>query len=142
VTATCPECSGERMHRDPAGLRFDHRNDCAIRDREDARRVADGDLVADGGWEPRPITDTERALLTACGVRPEQIGSTTLITAVTSPPYRSRRISRTGVPLQPSGDGVAIVGRFWIDAITGTPLDLEQIDPESTPDTTTEEAAP
>ena len=124
------------MPRHPAGLTFRHGTGCALRDQEDSRRVADGDLVADGGWEVRPTTDTERTLLGACGATADQIPGRTIVTAVTAVPHPSRPTDRRGVPLGPSGDSVAIVRRSWVDAITGEPLDPDALDPVPTEEAT------
>lgn len=137
MTARCPQCTGQRMARHPAGLTFDHTNTCALRDQEDATRVADGDLVADGGWDVRDTSDTEQTLLIACGAPADRIPARTIVSAVTGVPYPTRRTDGRGVPEHPSGDSVALVRRSWLDPVTRAPLDPDQLDP-----ITTEEAAP
>lgn len=70
----CPDCGGAWVADHPAGLLvFLHSNECGIRGWEDSRRVADADLVAGIGWEPRDPTPTELQLLAALGVDPARV---------------------------------------------------------------------
>ena len=83
MTPTCPTCQGVQLVGHPAGvLEFDHRPDCALREREDATRWSDFE-TANSQWPvydfapnsrtagayslQRPATDTERILLAALG---------------------------------------------------------------------------
>ena len=70
----CPDCAAPRMPAHPAGaLAWQHTNSCALREREDATKVADAERLAGylGAlglpWQ-RPATPTERTLLEACGI--------------------------------------------------------------------------
>lgn len=67
--ATCPECDGSRIWPHVAGLVFVHSQECSILASEDARQVADVDMLTE--WRlrefERPSTPAERTLLTAIG---------------------------------------------------------------------------
>ncbi len=103
MTAACPDCSGQRMARHPAGpLTFDHSLACDVRRAEDSRRVADADLVAEAfGWECRDATLTELELLAVLGVDSDRVGRV-IVTQETA--------------------GGAIVRRTFLDA-DGAPID-------------------
>lgn len=62
----CPRCGGARLLGHPLGLVFWHTEACIFGRAEDARQVADHDLV-DAGVVRRPATYTERQLLYAAG---------------------------------------------------------------------------
>ena len=69
TTPDCPECRGLQMVGHPAGiLAIRHSNHCELRQHEDARQVADKDIVSAAPWRRRfvrPSTPTERVLLGA-----------------------------------------------------------------------------
>lgn len=72
MTATCPECSGPRLERHPAGLVYRHQLTCALLAAEDATAAADATRARSGGqgvtWQrsggfTRDSTATERLLV-------------------------------------------------------------------------------
>lgn len=74
--AACPVCGGRQLLGHPAGvLAWRHENVCSLRDREDARHVADLDALAGRTLAyRRPATETERILLAVLGHQlPEQL---------------------------------------------------------------------
>lgn len=109
MTAACPECGGYRLAGDPAGLRIDHGAQCTVRASEDARLVADAEMLGGGGWDPREITPTERTLLAVIGVPAERMPERTLVTYVTP----------------------GIVRRTWQYPDTGEPVDLDALDTDT-----------
>ncbi len=66
---TCPQCGGEHMPGHPGGLLYwRHEMTCPLLAKEDSRALADSTLAHARGWPfDRPVTDTERVLLSALG---------------------------------------------------------------------------
>lgn len=66
--AACPSCGGLQMVGHPAGLlAWRHTMTCLLRTHEDARHIADLDLLTWGTYHWRAATATEQTLLTAAG---------------------------------------------------------------------------
>jgi hypothetical protein len=82
VSAPCPSCDGPQLLADPAGLRYQHAQDCALLPAEDSRHVADLDALAAAGSFDRPATAAEAVLLEALGADP--VPSTTRVERVTA----------------------------------------------------------
>jgi hypothetical protein len=82
VSARCPSCDGPQLLADPAGLRYQHAQDCALLPAEDSRHVADLDALAAAGPFDRPATAAEAVLLEALGADP--VPTTTTVRRVTA----------------------------------------------------------
>lgn len=82
----CPECGGPRLVAHPAGpCTFSHEWWCGLGAHEDARKVADTDMLACVGDIPftRPTTLTEQMLMAvAAGVDPLDVPEMVTVTSV------------------------------------------------------------
>ena len=64
----CPSCGGAQLPNHPAGvLAIQHRTNCPLLAKEDARKVADRERLARAYGFDRDPTETEQTLLAALG---------------------------------------------------------------------------